>query len=177
MRKKSTFREDGTLTTDTRHTIPIEVLFGDCRRPKLEERVFHVFPELPVELRRQIWKESLPDARFVALWWDTKGEPIQMMLNGAVSGAKSFLLACKESSEVYLENYSKVNVHGAESPCHCGVPPFYPEEGDIIVYQLPSIDYVDFSRDIIYVSTACRINMERHGHWVRIIFILYHCFC
>lgn len=79
--------------------------------PKLEDsaiRTFTYFPKLPLEVRRMIWTESLPGPRIFEMVRRRSRELDSYTLETAHAALFFILRACKESEEVVLRKYVKI---------------------------------------------------------------------
>ena len=96
------------------------------------EPTFHLFPRLPFELRREIWKHALPAPsifyvrerrRYHAS--DDASNLIHVdIFREKSSMAKALVLACRESKELFLENYTHVR-HLADHKSANQLGPFF----------------------------------------------------
>lgn len=112
---------------------------------------FTVFPKLPVELRLQIWKEALPDPQTVQLYARPVGDTeVDCGIQKDRDNHERYpthMLACRESYEVFQENYTRIEVKSCYEP-------------DNVMCRLP---HLDLCRDTIVLGIADLQVIEAAG--------------
>lgn len=115
---------------------------------------FHAFPDLPNEIRLQIWKHALPSPRLIEIHFSNKNDPtIQNQYGWHFKGEwiwesspiprSSLLDVVDEARHVLLEFYEQVSISNE-------------------VESNPSSSYIDFGRDTILLrrlAIDCLVDM------------------
>lgn len=148
-------------------------------RDEADCRTFYLFPRLPLELRRQIWTEILPEFRFLVV------QPQPMLHVGPIQpfltdrrrdlAAFDFKILCKDLRDLYLEAYTNFDVYGMigtwNHPNYPGQKawyPAYPDSGgeELPIYQIVSKDFASFRRDTVYINNDAIKYLEHNFHWL-----------
>jgi len=71
---------------------------------------FHQFPQLPLDLRREIWKQALPGSRIMVFGF--LGRRLCALHSNEDLGVCmiDFRLICLESNEVFHQNYGRITI-------------------------------------------------------------------
>jgi 2EXR family len=96
--------------------------------PKLKQEVFHLFPNLLLELQRKTWRLSLPGPRILFLnhysdynrftgrhRLDCSFRTMGGWRQEFEKQSLAMLLACQESHAVFFENYSPLKILGSST--------------------------------------------------------------
>jgi hypothetical protein len=105
---------------------------------------FVLFPKLPLELQRLVWKHARPEPHFIKLLWSPKSVRIY-----SPARIPSLLHACSESRQVALKWY-QLSIPSLVPAFGDNAATYFDASVDGIYYQ----DYRSPDDDMIHPSTA-----------------------
>ncbi|KAN0117085.1 hypothetical protein V8E51_003062 [Hyaloscypha variabilis] len=167
-----------------------------------ESRDFHLFSSLPVEVRRQIWKFTLPSPRILKLSLGRRdyGKPrtsqqfvtridysIDQLVTNPLSAQEfrqlsgNLKITCQESHQVFLENYYSVPLRGTS------IASLWDEEVDAELSDIGNIPevkykspYFDRNRDTLVLPYEDLEQLNACNAWLDLSALKYvavSCFC
>jgi hypothetical protein len=162
------------IDDDEESTTDSDVEMCDIGDKEDHEQKFSLFPNLPVELRLQIWKYALPDPRILLLDaqfrqlgpFEARNRPGGVQTK-ETTPFLSLRGACRESSDVFTKHYQHLTV---SAPQQTKLPDYY-DEDDVewteIDVEALSYQYFDFKADTILFehirSQTTRTNLKETG--------------
>lgn len=139
-------------------------------------RTFHLFPDLPAEIRLKIWKLALPDPRLVGIrFWNqikflwSLGDFHSTENEGF---GKQHLLTCHESADMFMESYQRMPPPQPLStwehrPVRCLDSSWYSQKRDTLYVDntiMREAERAGFSFDVSWVECIAMVTApEHHG--------------